>query len=436
MAVFLGAKGNIHAWRETSELIASIKESLDRQMAQPSTGDALSLLQKLRELLAGELHFENDFSAAFAKTVQELEAVNYYDRLPPLHARFNRLAAGYFQHRGSVVALHSLCNAYRDALVGKALDLVEQGMCADDLRTPPVPFGLFAAGAVGREEQTLGVAADYFLVHVDHAPLSSEYFRQFSYRIMAVLDSCGMLRNRRRKKLTDIFWYGSLGDWQNLVQQGLHPEKVSEQPDVPPVPATATPLEMPVWQLEERHRMLARLADLRYIRCNELLADQVAGIARDTIAAERRSDIMPALARRIAGMPVALGLFRGLRTEKRGEQKGNINLELHAIAPMTMGIRMLAMIHGIERTGTIDRIKGLLAGGQLDVELADRLLKAYHEFFTLKITMEMGTSIKGKNSLYLAPGLLSPNDEQRLKNGLEAVMTLQKIVYQHSMGQE
>jgi CBS domain-containing protein len=434
MAVFLGSKGDILAWRGTSELVSGIKESLARQMAELSTEEDLALLQKLQELLAGELRYENEFSAAFDKTFEELNTVEYHDQLPELHARFNGLAADYFQRRGSVIALISLCNTYRDALVRKALDLVEIGMRRDDLGLPPAPFGLLAAGVAGREEQTLVVASDYFLVHGDRGTPASDYFRQFGYRVMAVLDSCGLLGSRRRKKPTDTLWHGSLDEWQSWVSGELQPEKATE-PELLALPALTTPLKMLAWRLEDRHRMLARLADLRSIRSDELLASQMSGIVRDVLATERQSEVQVQLSKKIAEMPVALGFFRGLRTERRGEQKGKINIELYAIAPLTMSIRMLAINHGIEKTGTIDRIKALLNGGHLNVELADRLLKAYQEFFTQKIRLEMGTGGKGKGSLYLDPETLSPEDEQRLKNGLEAVVNLQKIVYLRSMGQ-
>jgi signal-transduction protein with cAMP-binding, CBS, and nucleotidyltransferase domain len=252
---------------------------------------------------------------------------------------------------------------------------------------------------------------------------------------MAILDSCGMLRSRRRKKPTDTFWHGSLGEWQNWVSREIHPEKVEEHADLLALPALTATLKTRAWQLEERHRMLARLTDLRPIRSDDVLAKQLTEFVRDVLAPERGAETLAQLARKIADMPVALGFFRGFRTEKQGEQKGKINIELYAIAPLTMSIRMLAIHHDIEKTGTIDRIKGLLNSGHLNVELADRLLKAYHEFFTLKIRLEAGGGGKGKNNLYLDPETLSPDDAQRLKNGLEAAVNLQKIVYQSVMGQ-
>lgn len=434
MAIFLGAKGDVLAWRGTSELVAGLREMLGEKMAELAAGDELALLQGLKGRLDEELRQEEEFAATLAAALEEVATAEYQDQLPPLHTRLNQLAAEYFARRGSVVALHTLCTAYRDALVRKTLDLVEEGMLQDLLGRPPAPYCLLAAGIAGRREQTLGVAADFFLVHGNVDAGASDYFRQFSYRVMAVLDGCGLLSGRRRKKPGDTFWLGSLAEWQNWINRELRPEK-EERAELPVLPALTVPLKMLAWGIEERHRMLARLADLRPIRCDDHLAGQVQEIVRGVLAAERHAAATVQLARKVAEMPVALGFFGGFRTEKQGEHKGKVNIELHAIAPLTMGVRLLAIKHGIEATGTVERTKELLSRGHISVELADRLLEACHNFFCQKIRLEIEQSGKGKNGWYLAPEALAADGEQQLKSGLEAVVNLQKIVYLSYVGQ-
>ena len=224
MALFLGAKGDILAWRGTSELVAGLKEMLADKIASLSANDELELLHGALEKLAGELAFEKDFSARFDEALYDLERATSQDLLPPLHVRFNSLAADYFKRRGSVLALHTLCNAYRDGLVRKALAIAEQGMSLELLSNPPAPYSLLAAGVAGRQEQTISIAADYFFVYENGDPDTATYFRQFSYRVMAILDGSGLLSGRRRKKPGDTFWHGSLAEWRQWIDRGLHPE--------------------------------------------------------------------------------------------------------------------------------------------------------------------------------------------------------------------
>ena len=429
MALFLGAKGDILAWRGTSELVAGLKELVKEKMASLPADDELDLLHGAREKLAGELAFEKDFSAHFGETLSELERATCQDLLPPLHASCNSLAADYFKRRGSVLALHSLCNTYRDRLLCKALVIAEQEMRLEFLSTPPAPYCLLAAGVAGRLEQTLGIAADYFFVYENDDPGTASYFRQFSYRVMAILDGSGLLSGRRRKKPGDTFWHGSLAEWRQWIDQGLHPENAPKRPELPALPSLTVSLKTPHRENGGPPQVLARLADLRAICGDDGLAGELTGIVRDVLARQRDSGFLAQLARKVAGKPVALGFFGGFRTEKSGEQRKKVNLDLYAIAPLVMNVRMLAVRYGIEETGTIGRIKELLDRGHINVELADRLLKAYHEFIKQKITLETGHEGRGKNDCFLDPENLAKEDEQRLKNGLEAVLSLQKIVY-------
>jgi CBS domain-containing protein len=428
MALFLGTKGDILAWRGTSELVAGLKEMLADKMASLSAEDELQMLHGALEKLTGELAFEKDFTARFDETLYDLERATCQDLLPPLHVRFNSLAADYFKRRGSVLALHTLCNAYRDGLLRKALAIAEQGMSLELLSKPPAPHCLLAAGVAGRQEQTLSIAADYFFVYENGNPDTATYFRQFSYRVMAILDGSGLLSGRRRKKPGDTFWHGSLAEWRQWIDRGLHPEN-AQRPELGVLPSLTVTLKAPHRENDESHRVLARLADLRTICGDGALAGAVTGTVRDALADQCKSGSLAQLVKKVTGRPVALGFFGGFRTEKSGEQRRKVNLDLYAIAPLVMNVRMLAVKYGAKETGTVGRIKELLDQGHINVELADRLLKAYHEFIKQKILLETGQEGKGKTGWFLDPGNLSREDEQRLKDGLEAVISLQKIVH-------
>jgi hypothetical protein len=67
--------------------------------------------------------------------------------------------------------------------------------------------------------------------------------------------------------------------------------------------------------------------------------------------------------------------------------------------------------------------------GRLGVDLSERLLVAYHDFTTLKITREVAGECVNGDECFIDPRRLDEADNQRLRNGMEAVSGLEKIVY-------
>jgi signal-transduction protein with cAMP-binding, CBS, and nucleotidyltransferase domain len=152
--------------------------------------------------------------------------------------------------------------------------------------------------------------------------------------------------------------------------------------------------------------------------------------ARALKVREQGTEAFVRLARKITAMPVALGFFGGLRVERSGEHRGEFNVEEFALAPLVKNITILACRFGLSETGTIPRIKKLVGNGRLDVELGDRLLRAYHEFSRQRIVEDVTRAVEAPSGFYLNPENLNDEDMNNFKNGLESVATLQTIVYQ------
>ena len=115
----------------------------------------LALLRELCNRLEGELAAEDEFGAALERVIQALQEAVYADELPTLHSRFKGLVADYFHRTGSVLAIHGIANVFRDALLRKALALVEQELAREGNDRPAAASCLLAYGSTGRLEQTL-----------------------------------------------------------------------------------------------------------------------------------------------------------------------------------------------------------------------------------------------------------------------------------------
>lgn len=407
MAIFLGAKGgDILATRSVTDLMAGLKGKLDEKMAYLLSGEDEELLRGFKMRLEDELAFEEDVSARFANCMAELERVEYADQLPSLLEGFNRTTTDHFARRGSVAALHELCTACYDVVMRKTLELAVAGMELDSKESPAVPCCFLAGGSAGRMEQTLCDGAEYFLVYEDPRGEFSAYFEEFAYRFIAILKLCGFANAGKRPLSGAGVWHGAGDGWRSWARNQLHHG----------------------W--EGLGARLASLADLRGICGDGTMISDLASFARNVLMEEQQAETFAPAMRKLSSMPVALGMFGGFRIARSGEHRGEFDLEEFGLTPLVMNVRILAIRHGLAETGTVGRIKALLDGGHLGVELAERLLNAYHIVTRQKIIMEMGHGTAMTKGVFLNPEDLSAEEAHHLKIGLEAVVSLQRIVYQ------
>ncbi len=405
MAIFPGIKGgDILAWRGVAELVDGLQDTIAQRMTSLLPGEEMELLRRVEGRFSEELATEERFAAEFARLALALKQADYEDELPRLHHRFTRLAADYFRERGSVLALHSLCSGFRDELVCKALRFAEQVMEPDRPGVFSEAYCWLIGGAAGRGEQSLRGDVDYFLVYREAEEGGERYFEKFSYKVMATLEACGLMGSGQRPLSLRRLWRGSVDEWQSWLERELS------------------------WGGESRISTVCRLADLRSLHGDGVLSTELEELASERLRKEAVAPSFRQLAKTAVGMPVALGMFGGFRVERSGAYKGCFDLEQQALGPLVLNVGVLSVAAGVRAAGTVDRIKRLLEAGRLDVALAERLLMAFHEFGRHMVLQEMAGV--GNGGLYLNPDELAESDRQRVRDALEAVVNLQKIISQ------
>ena len=388
MAVFAGK-----TFSDTELLNGARKVLLERSrlLAPDAT---LSALQDLKLWVGEELSFEENASAAFGRALSELWHSEYLDQLPPLMNRFERLASAYFVRRGSVTAFHGFCNAWREGLLRRILLFAEEGLELNDPGSPPVPYALLVAGSLGRREQTLEEANRYFLVWAEK---DVGYFENFAYRIIAILEQCSLLGKIGPNTIGKVLWRGSLEEWARLVGVRGAAEDLSAHVEL--------------------------LSDLRHVYGDEAIAREATGISRSHLERFRGDEHFTALAGRHIATPVALGMLGGIRVEKKGEHVGSFNLAQSGLDPLINAVRLLAMQHDLEPGPTLDRLKALSTLGVLAEQFVERIEAAYHLFAGLKIGKEIVLERP-----YISPAGLPAVERKKLKNALEAIRQLQRVV--------
>jgi len=423
MPMLLGNKGNeILSWRASSELVTKLEKGLSRKWGRSSAREAEAFLGELIASLQEEISYEAQFDEESSSLDREISAASSPIDLQPLQARYREVVSSHFRRRNSALALCGACNHVHDKVLARSVCLAQERMLQLGQGSAPI-FALLVSGDRGREEETLHSLNRYLLLHEQDSPRFLLFHRQLSI----ALKEAGMLLG------DDMLWHGSLSDWRALLSGDAPLREAADEENflapLPPfaAPAKQSPQPMPEW----KWRMEA-MADLRFATGYHPLADDAISAAARAMKEQRNRDPFFQLARRVINLPLALGHFGRWRLQRTGEHQGELNLEELALDPLVMAVRVLAVQAGVHRGGTVQRIRELLNKGALNVDLSERLLKAFQCFMQFRIESEIRSEQGGA---FLNPDELSQAQEARFRNSLEAVLNLQKIAYQKMVGQ-
>lgn len=395
--------GDILVWRDTVELVDGVKRQLAQKMAGLLDGDELVLLRGLEGRLEEEMAAESRFAEDVVQTLSALETAGTVDEIAAAYRRGRQLAVDYFDRRGSVLVVQSLCTTLQDRLVCRALALAGEWMARSGFGQPPAPYCWFAFGGAGREEVSIGGDGDSLLVHGSINGDNAGYFAGFSLRVLAILENCGV-KSAAGITPTHPSWRGSINEWRTRLIDGGRGDKSIED-----------------------LAFLVRFADLRLVSGDSVLCGETMNLIRSVLDFNRRG--FDEVARSTAEMATGLDFFGRLRVAKGGEHRGEFNLEQFALGPLVENVRIMAVRVGLPVTATVGRIKSLLEKGELNVDLSQRLLRAYHDFASQKLRLEIHRSGGGEGA-FVKPEELLDSETDALKVGVEVVVNLQRIVYQ------
>lgn len=406
MAIFAGSNGDRIL---ESRRVAALKEQLNSQLSgrigDVSSTEAATLYGLFAESMGEELTWEEELLDRLEKELTLLEQLPVERFAPGLTSDIDRLAVEHFQRRSSVVAIHRICNDSRDRIIRRALSLsLERNFGGTVPR-----FALLVSGDVGRREQTLlPEAVNFYLVHDSDSTEERQRWEDTARMLGELLERGGITATPHGAASPTAPWVGPPDRF--VIEAGdtcLTGDERSDFPFLPDLRGIAGDVELAV-----------------------ALTDTSIGIIRE------HPDFFVRRAKRAATLPVATSIFGWYRIERTGQHRGEFDLQQYTLTPLIRNICVLALKRRVRQFCTIDRIKGLQASGGLGVDLAEKLLAAYHEFMVQKVRKQVeaigGGTFRG---YFLDPQYLSEEEEERFRNGLEALVTLQKQVYQQMVGQ-
>jgi CBS domain-containing protein len=376
-----------------AELLSGARKGLFERSRLLSPDATLVAIQDLKQWVSEELAFEEAAAASFGRALSELWHAEYLDQLPPLLNNFERLSSAYFVRRGSVTAFHGFCNAWREGLLRRILLFAEEGLELNDHVHPPAPYALLAAGGLGRREQTLEEGSRFFLVWRED---EDGYFGRFAYRVVALLDQLGLI-GKPGGSTVNALWRGSLEEWHSVMALGEEVDGTRVWPE--------------------------QLADLRRVGGDEAVGEQALVSAASLLERWPAGEEFGELTNRAVSVPVALGIFGGIRVERSGDLAGSFDVAETGLTPLVHAVRLLSVQHGLEPAPTLERLAALRAMGVVEAGLSQRLEYSYHLLAGLKI----GREITLQQPL-VYPSQLPVAEQQKLKEALESVRQLQRAI--------
>jgi CBS domain-containing protein len=401
----------------TKALIEEFQKRLvSRMSGEGAAAETIDLLYSLRGELQREMTACKGPAGEIGKLIAGLGSIGFADELRSYSERFEQLLAEQFACRSSVREIHELSCSYHEQLASTALTHAMH-LLQQEGRTPPdIPSALLVSGELGRREAVLGERSSFFFVFQDCGPAERGYFDELALRFMAVLSVRFPAINRSMFRGGNLFWSGPRAEWEEHVSAPLKGGDAAGR-----VSGESDELLF--------SRMFETVADLRFLRGDPVFSEGLLERSRKLLADEISGERFWHLAKSIAVMPLALSIFGRLKTERSGRHKGAFSLKSLAIDPLVAASRILAVAAGEAGTSTVERLKAVLAAGNLGVALADRLLVAYQDFLQqlIRLELEAGSDSGG---LYLNPDVLDEASRERLRGGLEDISTLQRFVYQ------
>jgi signal-transduction protein with cAMP-binding, CBS, and nucleotidyltransferase domain len=189
---------------------------------------------------------------------------------------------------------------------------------------------------------------------------------------------------------------------------------------------------------DEEDIELFRLIDQYPIYSVDRISNELKQISSSLLGVNRSA--VTSLVNRMALLSNGIGLMGGLKLERSGSERGMFRLMDHGFLPFSAALSALALIKESGAVSNCERIHDLLIRGELDVELAENMLKTWHNLHALRLWQEQSFHIDGHaystHTTFLNPGDLSAEQLLSLKEALESVAKMQRHVEILSSGRE
>ena len=402
MALLVSAKGSdILAWRAAGDFAVTFRQvTLDR-MEFCRSDEAAAMITGVSQALDDQAAANDMFCSRCDNLIDEVAACTEPVRLRELTTIF---FAGLYDHCAryhSAPAFYQFSRLFLQALAG-SVSRYSYTMLGDSSARMP-ELALIALGSAGRQEFSPFCPLQFMLVHGQVCDAENGLLIRFANLLHEGFEACG-LQVDQVVTPRNAQWCGSASEWGQRLDKVLKRGKSSELIE------------------------LLRLADQSQLDGD---ADIGSGFRQFSISALADSPAaVNILVSRVVALSNGIGMMGGLRFEKRGSYRGQFALLDNAMKPLSASLSALSLLKRLESMATPLRVRELLWRRDLNVDMAERLLQAWHTLHELRLIREREVQPDWPNAspLYLNIEQMNVAEQEALRESLEAVGNIQRHV--------
>lgn len=332
--------------------------------------------------------------------VQEIESANSIEQLRTLGQKMTGMLQYALKTNADAQSLIQLISHFNDALTQRLIYILD---CYHDIRLPSGAAYL-SLGSEGRQEQTLRTDQDSAIVYRDDLSINDiAEVKKFAEQIVSALESVGVPLCPGNMMASNPEWCHSLPEWKELIEQWIN------RPD-----PDAT-VHFGVFQdLRVLHGDVTFELELRNHICE---------------CVRNNSIFLPSMARNIVRFKTPLGMFGRFIVEKKGDQRGKLDLKKGGLFALTRGVSLIALESGIMGGTTwskLERLHYLHVVSEHDLET---ISNAFTFLVKMRLNKQLIATTAGKVvDNYVDPMVLMDRERDQLREALRGVDTLLNIL--------
>ena len=379
-AIFLMARHNIHRLAVVNELDQLVGVMTDTDLLRIQTRSPLYL-------------------------IREIESATTFEQLAFLGQKMTDMLQYAVKTNADVRSLIQLIAHFNDALTRRLIFIMD---CREDIRLP-AGAAYLVLGSEGREEQTLRTDQDSAIVYRDNLPADKlAEVRRFAERVVTALEGLGVPLCPGNMMASNPEWCHSLSEWKHLAERWIT------------MPSPDHTVFLGVFQ------------DLRVLYGDVSFEEELQTYLFE--CTHRNTIFFPNMARTIASFEAPLGMFGRLLVEKKGPQKGKLDLKKRGLFALTRGISLLALEAGIAGGTTWDKIDRLKLLNFVSADDLETIRESFTFLMKIRLEKQIHDITSGKEpSNLLDPQNLAEKDREQLRKaflGANDMIALLRTRYQ------
>ncbi len=271
----------------------------------------------------------------------------------------------------------------------------------------PAKAAYLALGSEGRGEQTLRTDQDSAMIYADDiTALELNGCARFADRLVEALEYVGIPRCPGNTMASNPQWRHSITEWQQLLEKWIS------------VPTGEHMVNFGMFQ------------DFRTIHGDNRLETSLHEFIHDTT--QRHMIFFPYVAKNIVRFPAPLGMFGRIKVERRGKNRGKVDLKKSGIFAITEGASLLALEHNVDKGTTWDKLEKLSQLGVLSAKNAEIYSESFSQLVNFRLQRQLSDLAAGKKpSNAIDPQRLDEKSQKQLREALRGVNQLLRFMRDH-----